>query len=55
MAFLASSWIPLQAGTDYWQVDELDLSKVKATELLKAHEGDATKAIRAFISPPVRA
>ncbi|RHZ49120.1 hypothetical protein CDV55_101122 [Aspergillus turcosus] len=32
-------------------VQELDLSKIKATELLKAHDGDARKAIRAFISP----
>ncbi|MCJ1471791.1 hypothetical protein MMC13_000432 [Lambiella insularis] len=31
-------------------VDELDLTKVKATELLKAHEGDAVKAMRAFVS-----
>jgi hypothetical protein len=33
------------------QVQELDLSKIKATELLKAHDGDARKAIRAFINP----
>ncbi|KAK3382956.1 hypothetical protein B0T24DRAFT_28737 [Lasiosphaeria ovina] len=32
-------------------VDELDLSKAKATELLKAHEGDAVRAMRAFITP----
>ncbi|KAL2216764.1 hypothetical protein M432DRAFT_592708 [Thermoascus aurantiacus ATCC 26904] len=31
-------------------VDHLDLTKNKATELLKAHDGDATKAIKAFIS-----
>ena len=30
-------------------VDELDLSKGKATELLKTHEGDAVKAMRAFV------
>ena len=30
-------------------VQELDLNKVKATELLKAHEGDAVKAMRAFV------
>ena len=30
-------------------VDELDLNKVKATELLKAHEGDAVKAMKAFV------
>ncbi|KAL3466096.1 hypothetical protein BJX64DRAFT_251697 [Aspergillus heterothallicus] len=32
-------------------VSELDLTKVKATELLKANGGDAKKAIRAFIRP----
>ncbi|KKY37465.1 hypothetical protein UCDDA912_g02520 [Diaporthe ampelina] len=31
-------------------VDELDLTKPKATELLKQHEGDAVKAMRAFIA-----
>ena len=30
-------------------VDELDLNKAKATELLKAHEGDAVKAMKAFV------
>ncbi|OJD13167.1 hypothetical protein AJ78_06351 [Emergomyces pasteurianus Ep9510] len=33
-------------------VDQLDLTKPKATELLKAHEGDPIKAIRAYITPP---
>ncbi len=37
------------------QVDELDLTKVKATELLKAHDGDAIRAAKAFISPPTKA
>lgn len=32
------------------QVDELDLTKPKATELLKANEGDAVKAMKAFIA-----
>ncbi|KAK7423931.1 hypothetical protein QQX98_000803 [Neonectria punicea] len=31
-------------------VDELELPKAKATELLKSHEGDAVKAMRAYIS-----
>ena len=31
------------------QVDELDLTKAKATELLKGHDGDAVKAMRAFV------
>ncbi|KAI1804279.1 hypothetical protein F4811DRAFT_553106 [Daldinia bambusicola] len=32
------------------KVDELDLSKAKATELLKAHDGDAVLAMKAFIA-----
>ncbi|CAI7626466.1 unnamed protein product [Penicillium crustosum] len=32
-------------------VDQLDLNKSKATELLKAHDGDAIKAMKAFIAP----
>ena len=32
------------------QVEELELSKPKATELLKANEGDAVKAMRAFVT-----
>ncbi|KAH7133298.1 hypothetical protein B0J13DRAFT_529212 [Dactylonectria estremocensis] len=31
-------------------VEELELSKPKATELLKSHEGDAVKAMRAYIA-----
>ncbi|KAI1077326.1 hypothetical protein F5B20DRAFT_583321 [Whalleya microplaca] len=31
-------------------VDELDLTKPKATELLKAHDGDAVQAMKAFIA-----
>lgn len=30
-------------------VNELDLTKPKATELLKTHQGDAVKALRAYI------
>ncbi|KAF2270840.1 hypothetical protein CC78DRAFT_527831 [Lojkania enalia] len=33
-------------------VAELELSKVKATELLRAHDGDAVKAMAAFVSTP---
>jgi hypothetical protein len=29
------------------------LSKVKATELLKTHDGDAVKAMTAFVTTPV--
>ena len=32
------------------QVEELELSKSKATDLLKAHEGDAVRAMRAFVT-----
>ncbi|KAI9815964.1 MAG: hypothetical protein M1827_001956 [Pycnora praestabilis] len=31
-------------------VEELELSKAKATDLLKAHEGDAVKAMRAWVT-----
>ncbi|KAI4252381.1 MAG: hypothetical protein LQ352_004317 [Teloschistes flavicans] len=34
-------------------VQELDLSKTKAKELLQAHEGNAVKAMRAFVAAPV--
>ncbi|KAL5362081.1 hypothetical protein BJX96DRAFT_153352 [Aspergillus floccosus] len=37
------------------QVDQLDLNKIRATELLKLHDGDAKKAIKAFINPAVGA
>jgi hypothetical protein len=37
------------------QIEELELSKVKATDLLRAHEGDAVEAIKAFITPSVKA
>ncbi|KIW98917.1 uncharacterized protein Z519_00580 [Cladophialophora bantiana CBS 173.52] len=36
-------------------VEELDLSKNKATELLRSHDGNATLAIKAFIIPAARA
>ncbi|CAG8888269.1 unnamed protein product [Penicillium egyptiacum] len=36
-------------------VDHLDLNKIKATELLKAHDGDATKAMKAFVAPSILA
>ncbi|TGO60975.1 hypothetical protein BCON_0031g00540 [Botryotinia convoluta] len=32
-------------------VEELELTKIKATDLLKAHDGDATTALRASITP----
>ncbi|QKX53665.1 uncharacterized protein TRUGW13939_00745 [Talaromyces rugulosus] len=36
-------------------VDELDLTKNKATELLKLHDGDVKQALRAFITPAAAA
>ncbi|RCI11943.1 hypothetical protein L249_4602 [Ophiocordyceps polyrhachis-furcata BCC 54312] len=32
-------------------VDELELSRPKATELLRNHDGDAIKAMRAYMQP----
>ncbi|OIW25940.1 hypothetical protein CONLIGDRAFT_513072 [Coniochaeta ligniaria NRRL 30616] len=32
------------------KVDELDLTKPKATDLLKMHDGDAVKAMRAYVT-----
>ncbi|CAK7199138.1 hypothetical protein SEUCBS139899_001810 [Sporothrix eucalyptigena] len=31
-------------------VDQLEVTKVKATDLLKQHEGDAVKALRAYVA-----
>jgi len=38
-------WFPLPL-----QVDQLDLTKPKATDLLKAHDGNAVIAMKAFIA-----
>lgn len=38
-----------------FKVDELDLTKNKATELLKSHDGDLKQALRAFITPSAAA
>ena len=35
------------------QVDQLDLSKAKATELLRARDADAAKAMSAWVEAPV--
>ena len=37
------------------QVDQLDLTKIKAMELLKLHDGDTLKAMKAFIAPTFKA
>ncbi|KAJ5340822.1 hypothetical protein N7541_009946 [Penicillium brevicompactum] len=36
-------------------VDQLDLTKIKAMELLKLHDGDTLKAMKAFIAPTFKA
>lgn len=35
------------------KVEQLDLSKTKATDLLKAHEGDPIKAMTAYVMAPI--
>jgi hypothetical protein len=45
MGWMLTEWPPA-----VFQVDELDLTKPKATELLKSHEGDVLKALRAFVN-----
>lgn len=37
------------------QVEELELPKTKATELLRSHDGNAISAVKAFIAPPTQA
>jgi hypothetical protein len=39
------------ALTCWDQVEELELSKARATELLKSHDGNALEAIRAYVTP----
>ena len=41
------------AMADVAQVDQLDISKTKATELLRAHEADAVKAMTAWVTAAV--
>ena len=53
--FLAQGWVVIVGDsllTDVEQVEELELTKAKATELLKAHDGDAVKAINAYVAAP---
>ncbi|OBT71761.1 hypothetical protein VF21_09402 [Pseudogymnoascus sp. 05NY08] len=42
--------VKVEVGDVKVVVEELELSKPKATELLKANEGDLVKALRAYIS-----
>jgi hypothetical protein len=34
------------------QIEELELTKPKATDLLKAHDGNAKEALTAYLQPP---
>jgi hypothetical protein len=34
-------------------MDELDMSKAKATDLLRAHDGDPAKAMTAYVMAPL--
>ncbi|TPX17232.1 uncharacterized protein E0L32_003350 [Thyridium curvatum] len=43
--------VKVDAGDVTLLVDQLELTKTKATELLKQHDGDVVKAMRAFIAP----
>lgn len=45
--------IETRQTTDYSQMDQLDLSKTKATELLRAHDADAVKAMTAWVTAAV--
>lgn len=33
------------------QVDELEMSKAQATDLLRAHEGDLSQSLKAYVMP----
>ncbi|KAI1815582.1 hypothetical protein GGS20DRAFT_328391 [Poronia punctata] len=41
--------VKVDAGDVTLLVDELEMTKAKATELLKAHDGDAVRAMRDYI------
>ncbi|OQD70579.1 hypothetical protein PENDEC_c022G03831 [Penicillium decumbens] len=47
--------VKIAAGDVAFLADQLDLHKNKATDLLKAHEGDVTLAMKAFIAPSLGA
>lgn len=47
----AKSKIKLAAADIQFIVHELDLSRPKAMDLLRAHEGDRGKAVRSFVTP----
>ncbi|KAK4205192.1 hypothetical protein QBC40DRAFT_49562 [Triangularia verruculosa] len=47
----AKSKVKVNAADIALLVAELEVTKARATELLKQHEGDAVKTIRAFVQP----
>ncbi|KAK4181343.1 hypothetical protein QBC36DRAFT_107755 [Triangularia setosa] len=47
----AKSKVKVDAGDVALLVAELEVTKARATELLKQHDGDAVKTIRAFLQP----
>lgn len=58
---LLVSWIPFEqwslidcpANDAMHQAEQLDLSRPKATELLRAHDADAVRAMKAWVSAAV--
>ncbi|KAF2402704.1 hypothetical protein EJ06DRAFT_472468 [Trichodelitschia bisporula] len=46
----ASKKVKIEAGDVALLVDQLEMAKGKATELLKAHDGDAVKAMVAYVT-----
>ncbi|KAJ5980377.1 hypothetical protein N7481_007675 [Penicillium waksmanii] len=47
--------VKIAAADVSFLAEQLDVHKSKATELLRAQEGDVTRAMRAFITPSFRA
>ncbi|KAF2229626.1 hypothetical protein EV356DRAFT_510375 [Viridothelium virens] len=45
--------VKVEAKDVVLMVEQLDLSKLKATDLLKAHDGDPIKAMTAYVTAPV--
>ncbi|KAJ6015469.1 hypothetical protein N7540_010060 [Penicillium herquei] len=48
---VAKKVVEITAADVSFLVDQLELHKTKATELLKLHDGDVVLAMKAFISP----
>lgn len=57
VAFIVSHWsralTDMCCMADCGQMDQLDLSKSKATDLLRAHEADSVEAMTAWVTAPV--